>query len=55
VVKVTVDAERFDFRLTGAAIVIAPQGNETQLKHNPSLRVVRSSRGWSWFDIINSN
>jgi len=51
-VKVTVDAKKFNFYLTGANIVVAPQGHSKQLSHNPSLRLVRSNVGWTWFDVI---
>jgi hypothetical protein len=58
VVKVTVDAERFNFQLTGAQVVAAPQGLNNRLEKNPSLRMLRSDAadaGWAWFDVIKSN
>ena len=50
-VHVVVDAERFDFGSTGASMVAVPQGVAERLGSNPSVRLVRSSAGWSWFDV----
>lgn len=52
VVRVTIDAERFDFGLTGAGLVLAPQGLSERLQQNQSIRFVRSNAAWSWFDVI---
>jgi hypothetical protein len=57
VVKLTVDAERFNFQLTGAQVVVA-QGSNNILARNPNLRLLRSDpadAGWEWFDVIKSN
>ena len=51
VVRVTIDAERFDFNRTGAGLVLAPQGFSERLQKNPSIRFLRSDAGWSWFDV----
>jgi len=55
VVRVTIDAERFDFGLTGAGFVLAPQGLSERLQHNPSIRFVRSNAAWSWFDVTEAH
>lgn len=51
VVRVVVDAERFNFGSTGAGMVAVPQGVGEKLGRNLSVRLVLSGAGWSWFEV----
>jgi hypothetical protein len=51
VVRVVVDFERFDFRKTGARLIVGPQHEENALRKNASLIYIKNENGWSWFQI----
>jgi hypothetical protein len=51
VVRVEVDLVRFDFRLTGAGYLSAPQHKENVLRSNKTLFFIQRSNGWSWFQV----
>lgn len=53
VVKVVVDLEYFDFRKTGAGLIVAPAHEEDILRKNLGLNYIIKENGWSWFQIIN--
>lgn len=51
-VIVTLDAASFDFRDTGAEIVLAKDADAHALAANPHLRRLSSHAGWAWFSVI---
>lgn len=51
IVTVTVNLETFDFHLSGADIVLAPDSDRAGLNDNLSLSFIDSTMGWSWFQI----
>jgi hypothetical protein len=51
IVRVVVDLERFDFRKTGARLIVGPQQEENALRENASLTYIKNENGWSWFQI----
>ena len=52
VVRVMVDTAHFDFRKTGAGVLVAPSNELNALKLNPSLAFVSESDGWSRFVVL---
>lgn len=51
VVRVAINLEKFDFKLTGAEILSTPIGNEPSLKRNSTVEFVRRTDNWSWFRV----
>jgi len=51
VVRVVVDLARFDFRKTGAGLIVGPEKLESSLQKNPTIAYVKSDNGWSWFQV----
>lgn len=51
VVTISVNLRLFDFRLSGAQIVVAPVQQKALLAENPGLRFVMDTDGWSWFEL----
>lgn len=54
VVTVTLNLETFDFRLSGAHVVLAPDSHLDGLNKNGSLVFSGSASGWSWFDVLDN-
>lgn len=52
VVRVVVDTAQFDFRNTGADILVSPSSELNVLKQNPSLVFSSTSDGWARFMIL---
>ena len=50
-VFVTIDAARFDFKATGAQVVLAKDADADQFMNNPQLRVREKHAGWAWFEV----
>ena len=51
IVNITVNLSSFDFRLSGAEIVTAPEHHRAELETNPRLSFINSKEGWSWFNV----
>lgn len=51
VVMVTVNLATFDFRLSGANVVLAPDNDKEGLSQNKGLSPAGSAAGWSWFTV----
>ena len=51
VVRVAVNPERFDFGLTGAGMIAAPDTVAGMLEQNSSIQNIYSGNGWSWFEV----
>ena len=51
VVMVLFNPERMDFSKTGAGLVVSPEGEGALLQHNPTLTLLRSENGWTWFKV----
>jgi uncharacterized membrane protein YjfL (UPF0719 family) len=54
VVKITLDFKKFNFNMTGAQNVLAPERDDRILLINPSLSPLGKIQGWSWFKIKQS-
>ena len=52
IVEVVLDPQSFNFTLTDAESVLAPEGLTRELLTNPGLRLVLSGNGWSWFRVL---
>jgi hypothetical protein len=52
--RVTVDKTHFDFKQTGARVLVAPDGEASALQLNPSLKLASSRGGWTRFAIPKS-
>lgn len=50
-VFVTIDAARFDFKATGAQVVLTREADADQFLNNPQLRVLERRAGWAWFSV----
>lgn len=50
-VFVTIDAARFDFKATGAQVVLTKEADADQFLNNPQLRVLGKHAGWAWFSV----
>lgn len=50
-VFVTIDAARFDFKATGAQVVLTKEADADQFMNNPQLRVLGRHAGWAWFSV----
>jgi len=51
VVRVVLESQNFDFRLTGAGLLASPLQYQDTLARNTSLNYLKSTQGWSWFRI----
>jgi hypothetical protein len=51
VVTISVNLRLFDFRHSGAQIVLAPVQQKALLTENPGLLFVMDTDGWSWFEV----
>ena len=51
VVIVTIAAERFDFRASGAEVVLAKEAHIQALSSNPQLTLQGTHAGWAWFAV----
>jgi len=54
-VRVILDMKNFDFRRTGANMVVAPKQREHELLSNPTMSLVSSEDGWSWYQVKNAS
>ncbi|WP_298213455.1 hypothetical protein [Acidovorax sp.] len=50
-VFVTIDATRFDFKATGAQVVLTKEADADQFMNNPQLRALGRHAGWAWFSV----
>ena len=51
IVMVTLNLATFDFRLTGANVVLAPDNDKSRLDENKGLSFAGTAIGWSWFTV----
>jgi hypothetical protein len=51
IVMVTLNLATFDFRLSGANLVLAPDNDRAGLNENKGLSFAGSATGWSWFNV----
>jgi len=51
VVTVSINPGTFDFRKSGAQIITAPDADKNALNNNPTLALLLSDGGWSWYKI----
>lgn len=51
VVTVSINLRTFDFRKSGAQIITAPDADKNALNNNPTLALLLSDGGWSWYKI----
>ncbi|MCD5979445.1 DUF7657 domain-containing protein [Pseudomonas quasicaspiana] len=51
IVMVTLNLATFDFRLTGANVVLAPDNDKSRLDENKGLSFAGTATGWSWFTV----
>ncbi|MCI8210922.1 hypothetical protein AUC61_15410 [Pseudomonas sp. S25] len=51
IVMVTLNLATFDFRLSGANVVLAPDNDTSRLDENKGLSFTGTANGWSWFTV----
>jgi hypothetical protein len=51
IVMVTLNVATFDFRLSGAKVVLAPDGDRGGLSENKTLSAAGAAGGWTWFTV----
>lgn len=51
IVMVNLNLSTFDFRLSGANVVLAPDNDRAGLNQNKGLAYAGSATGWSWFNV----
>lgn len=51
IVMVSLNLATFDFRLSGAQVVLAPDNDQAGLTENKTLSVSGAAAGWSWFTV----
>lgn len=51
VVMVLFNPQSMDFNQTGAGLIAAPDGTSAALSQNPTLSLLRSEKGWTWFKV----
>lgn len=52
VVRVTINLKSFDFKLSGAEILAAPIGDKPLLEKNKSVKFIKRTGEWGWFQIV---